>query len=175
MRLRLAWGGDGLRRVPELRRGAGLVVRPEHVEAPGSGIHAGVPRFLTAAGLIGLMALGSIALWLLIPFGWIYLASQMVSSSQPTMGPYVMVIVGIPLSMVVVGKLLSRLNRVYGDVMGVSPEVRVRAPWHRSMRDGRDSGRRTTILDVVMVLSVGAALIIFGLWFFLFAGSSLPT
>lgn len=134
-----------------------------------------MPRFLTAAALIALMALGSIALWLLIPFGWVYLASQMVKSSQPTMGPYVMVIVGIPLSMVVVGKLLSRLNRVYGDVMGVTPEVRVRAPWARSMRDGRDSGRRTTILDVVMVLSVGVALVIFGLWFFLFAGSSLPT
>ncbi len=134
-----------------------------------------MPRFLTAAALIGLMALGSIALWVLIPFGWIYLASQMVQSSTPSMGPYVMVIVGIPLSMVVVGKLLTRLNRVYGDVMGVTPEVRVRAPWHRSMRDGRDSGRRTTILDVVMVLSVGVALLIFGIWFFLFAGSSLPT
>ena len=35
-----------------------------------------MPRFLTAAALIGLMALGSIALWVLIPFGWIYLASQ---------------------------------------------------------------------------------------------------
>ena len=80
-----------------------------------------------------------------------------------------MVIVGIPLSMVVVGKLLSRLNRVYGDVMGVTPEVRVRAPWTRSMRDGRDSGRQTTILDVVIV---GVALVIFGIWFFLFAGSA---
>jgi hypothetical protein len=130
---------------------------------------------LAALALIALMALGSILLWLAVPVGWIYLASKMVKSSQPTMGPYVMVLVGIPLTMVVVGKLLSRLNRVYGEVTGTTPEVRVRMPWMRSMRDERESGRPRTILDVVMVVSVGLALLCFGVWFFLFAGSSLPT
>ena len=45
----------------------------------------------------------------------------------------------------------------------------------RSMRDGRDSGRGTTVLDVVMVWSVALALLCFGVWFFAFAGSSLPS
>jgi len=36
-------------------------------------------------------------------------------------GRDVLVLVGIPLSMVVVGKLLSKLNRVYGDVTNTTP------------------------------------------------------
>ena len=132
-------------------------------------------RKATAALLILLMAIGSIVLWLGIPLGWIYLVSILFDSSQPSMTAYVMVIVGIPLTMVVMGKLLSRLNRVYGEVTGTTPQVRVVMPWHRSLRGERDSGYPTTILDIVMVISVGLALICFAIWFFAFAGSSLPT
>jgi hypothetical protein len=134
-----------------------------------------VSRRLTAALLILLMAVGSIALWLAIPVGWIYLASKLVKSSQPSMGPYVLVLVGIPVSMVIVGKLLSALNRVYGEITGTAPEIRVRPPWHRSMRDERDAGTPRTVLDVVMITSVALALLCFAVWFFAFAGSSLPT
>ena len=133
-----------------------------------------VGRRLIGILLIALMAVGSILLWLGIPIGVLYLASRLVKSSQPTMGPYVMVIVGIPVLMVIVGKGLSVLNRAYGDVMGTARTDRVTVPWHRSMRGERDAGHRTTILDVVMIFSVGLALLAFGAWFFLFAGSSLP-
>ena len=132
-------------------------------------------RRLAAAGLIALMAIGSILLWLGIPVGWLYLVSRLVKSSQPSMGPYVLVLVGIPASMVVVGKLLSRLNRAYGELTGTAPTVRMRNPWLRSMRGERDTGRPTTILEVVMVWSVSLALLCFAVWFFVFAGSSLPT
>src|SRR5437016_2788841 len=107
---------------------------------------------IQAVALIACMALGSIILWLGIPIGWIYLASKMVKSSQPTMGPYVMVLFGIPISMVVVGKLLSKLNRVYGEVTHTTPHVHVQLPWLKSMRGERDSGQPRTILDVVMVV-----------------------
>ncbi len=43
------------------------------------------------------------------------------------------------------------------------------------MRGERESGRERTVLDSVMVVSVGLALLCFGVWFFAFAGSSLPT
>jgi hypothetical protein len=132
-------------------------------------------RTLLAALLIVLMAIGSIMLWLGIPVGWLYLASRIVDSSQPSLGPYVLVLVGIPVSMIVVGKALSRLNRAYGDVTGTTATVRTRSPWMKSMRGERDSGRPRTILDVVMVWSVALALLSFAVWFFLFAGSSLPT
>jgi hypothetical protein len=132
-------------------------------------------RSLVAALLVALMAIGSIVLWLGIPVGWLYLASRLVKSSQPSMGPYVLVLVGIPASMVVVGKLLSRLDRAYGRVTGTLSDARTRSPWMRSMRGERDSGRRRSVLDVVMVWSVALALLCFGVWFFAFAGSSLPT
>jgi hypothetical protein len=130
---------------------------------------------LSAALLIGLMAIGSVVLWIGVPLGWIWLASNIVDSSEPSMTPYVMVLVGIPLTMVVVGKGLAELNRVYGEVTGTTPTVRVVMPWRRSMRDDRSAGHPRTVLDVVMVCSVAIALVLFALWFFLFAGSSIPT
>jgi hypothetical protein len=134
-----------------------------------------VGRRLLAALLIALMAIGSILLWLGIPVGWLYLVSRLVKSSQPSMGPYVLLIVGIPASMIVVGKALSKLNRVYAEVTGTTSSARVRSPWMKSMRGERDSGRQRTVLDVVMVWSVALALLCFGVWFFAFAGSSLPS
>ncbi len=119
--------------------------------------------------LIALMAVGSILMWLGVPFLWIYGVSQSVESSQPQMGPYVLLLFGIPASMVVVGKLLGRLNRIYGEVTDTTPEVKVVLPWHRSMRGERDAGHPRTILDVVMVLSVAMAMTLMGIWFFFFA------
>jgi hypothetical protein len=132
-------------------------------------------RALIAAFLIALMAIGSVVLWLGIPLGWVYLASRIAKSSQPSMGPYLLILVGIPASMVVVGKLLSRLNRTYGAVTGAPPAARARGAWMKSLRGERDSARPRTILDVVMVWSVALALLCFAIWFFAFAGSSLPT
>ena len=121
------------------------------------------------------MAIGSILLWLGIPVGWLYLVSRLVKSSQPSMGPYVLLLVGIPASMVVVGKGLSKLNRAYASLMGTTSSTRVRSSWMKSMRGERESGRPRSVLDVVMVWSVALALLCFGVWFFAFAGSSLPT
>ena len=57
--------------------------------------------------LIILMAIGSIAMWLVVPVGLVYLASQLQDSSQPSLGPYLVVIFGLPIGMVVIGKLLE--------------------------------------------------------------------
>ena len=134
-----------------------------------------IGRRALAAMLIVVMAIGSILLWLGIPVGWLYLVSRLVKSSQPSMGPYVLLVVGIPASMVVVGKGLSELNRAYASLMGTASTARVRSSWMKSMRGERDSGRPRSVLDVVMVWSVALALLCFGVWFFAFAGSSLPT
>lgn len=130
---------------------------------------------LKAAALIAAMAIGSVFLWLGIPFLWIWGASQVVASSQPSLGAYVAVLIGIPVSMVVVGKLLAQLNHVFGEVTGTTPTVRVRTPWLRSMRGEREPVRTRSVLDVVMVVSVACALALFGLWFLFFAeGGGLP-
>ena len=53
--------------------------------------------------------------------------------------------------------------------------MRVRAPWHRSMRGDEDSRPPRSVLDVVMVISVSIAVTAMAIWFFFFAGSSLPS
>ena len=125
--------------------------------------------------LIGLMALGSVFLWIGIPVGWLILASRLTDTSAPSLGPYVLIIFAIPVSMVIVARVLRRLDGVYTRVSGGPiEEGPVRASWLKSMRGERESTRRLTVLDTVMIWSVSVALVAFGIWFFAFAGSSLP-
>jgi hypothetical protein len=124
--------------------------------------------------LVLLMAVGSVVLWIGIPVGWVWVASRTVKTSQPTLGPYLLVLVATPLTMWLWGKLLFRLNDVYSRLTGQTSEVRTQLPWHKSMRGERGSGRQTTVLDLVMMISVSVALTAFAIWFFLFAGSSIP-
>jgi hypothetical protein len=84
------------------------------------------------------------------------------------------VLLGLPIGMAIVGKCLGYLDRLHGRLTG-RHEDRRRAAWLRSMRGERTSSRRGGVLDQVMVVSVALALIAFGIWFFGFAGSSLPT
>jgi len=128
-----------------------------------------------ALALIALMAVGSVILWIGIPIGWIYLVSRMVDTSQPSLGPYVLLIFGIPVTMALFGKLLFGLDHVYARVTGQDSEVQFRAPWLKSMRGERSSARRLSVLEMTMIVSVSIALVGFGIWFFGFAGSSLPS
>jgi hypothetical protein len=133
-------------------------------------------RPLAKAGLIVLMALGSLVLWIGSPIGWLWIASQMQKDSQAAgFGPYVLVLVGIAVTAVVLAQLLSRLNRAYGVVSGEDEPVRVRMPWHRSMRGEQEGRAPRTVLDVVMVVSVSIGALAMTIWFFFLAGSPLPT
>jgi hypothetical protein len=125
--------------------------------------------------LIVLMAIGSVILWIGIPIGWLYLASRMVETSQPTLGPYVLLIFGIPITMFLFGRLLFTLDRVFERATGRTAETDFRPPWLRSMRGERTVSRRLSVLEGVMIVSVSLALLAFAVWFFAFAGSSLPS
>ncbi|UGS35259.1 hypothetical protein [Capillimicrobium parvum] len=125
--------------------------------------------------LILLMAAGSVAMWVVVPVLWLWLGSKLQEGSSPSLGPYLLVIVGIPVTMVIIGKVLSRLDRLYAAVLRAPRRQRVQASWQKSMRGERGSTRQRTILDSVMVVSVSVALLAFGVWFFGFAGSSLPS
>jgi hypothetical protein len=134
-----------------------------------------IGKKLAALILILLMIVGSLVLWIGIPVGWIVLASHLTNSSAPSLGPYVLLIIGIPVTMFLFGRFLYRLNAIYGNVTGSAPNVQVRAAWLKSMRAERDNTRPRTVLDVVMIGSVSVALVAFLIWFFFFAGSSLPS
>ena len=124
--------------------------------------------------LIVVMALGSAAMWIALPVGLVYLASQLTDSTQPSMGPYLLILFGLPAGMALIGKGLAKLDRMYAAAGGEVPQ-RYRPGWTRSMRGERESGRKWSILDRVMLVSVIVCFVAMGIWFFFFAGSSLPT
>jgi hypothetical protein len=128
---------------------------------------------LTArAGLIALMFVGSLALWLGDPVLWLWITSRLESGTQASMGPYALMILGITLTGVAIGKGLARLNRLYAELIGTAPTVRVILPWRRSLRDARHGGAddedahvAVTLLDVMMVVAVLIAVAALLTWF----------
>jgi hypothetical protein len=125
--------------------------------------------------IILLMAVGSLAMWIVTPVGWIYLVSQLAESSQVKMWHVALVLTGIPVTMIVIGKLLGRLNHLYLRMSGQEVDMRVTPPERRSFRGARDERQPRTMLDVVMVASVATALVAMGVWFLFFAeGGGLP-
>jgi hypothetical protein len=135
----------------------------------------GPHRHLAGVGLVVVMALGSIVVWLVSPIAWLWIASRMTNSSQPSLGPYLLVLVGMALTAVVVGKFLGIVNRTHMRVTGRMHDKRDHATWNRSMRGERRSVNDRGVLEQVMAISVSCALVVFGIWFFAFAGSSLPS
>ena len=56
-----------------------------------------------AVGLVLLMAIGSIVMWLGVPLGLVYAASKIADSSTPSLGPYLLVFLGMTVGMAIVG------------------------------------------------------------------------
>jgi hypothetical protein len=119
------------------------------------------------------MAVGSVVMWLGVPLGLIYLASKLAGTRNPSLGPYLLVLVGLPIGMALVGKALGWLNRVHIRITGAETDE-YRPGWTRSVRGEQTVSRRAGVLDRVMIVSVAVAAVAFAVWFFGFAGSSLP-
>jgi hypothetical protein len=126
-----------------------------------------------AVMLVALMAIGSVVMWLGVPLALVYIASKLADSPEPSMGPYLLIILGLPIGMAAVGKGLGALNRAHIRVTGAEVDE-YRPGWTRSMRGERTVDRRGGVLDKVMIISVAVAALCFAVWFFGFAGSSLP-
>jgi hypothetical protein len=134
----------------------------------------GLSRKAGAAVLIVAMSVAALFLWVGIPVGWLWIGSQLVSSSQPSMGPYAVVAIGIIASVVIDAMLLSRLNRTYQRITQTDGQVRVQLPWMKSMRGEREAPRSASVLDIILVGSVTLAGLTMLLWWILLAGSPLP-
>jgi MFS family permease len=146
-----------------------------HVGGSTTRSSVGPHRHLAGFGLVIVMAVGSVVMWLVSPVAWLWVASRMTDSSQPSLGPYLLVLVGMVVTAVVIGKFLGVVNRAHMRVTGRLTDKREHASWNRSMRGERRSTNDRGVLEQVMLISVGCALVLFGIWFFAFAGSSLPT
>ena len=128
-----------------------------------------IGRGAGSALLVLLMAVGSVAMWIGVPVLWLWIASQVHKSSQPSMGIYFLVLVGIIATMAVLGKLLGIVNRWHMALTGNLPRRREQTVWLKSMRGERNKQREHGILATVMAISVGSAMVLAGIWFLLFA------
>jgi hypothetical protein len=139
--------------------------------SPDSGAQPRPAGFIFRVVVILLMAIGSVAMWLGVPLGLIYGVSKMVDSTQPSLGPYMVILFGVPIGMTIIGKGLGVLDRYYVRRTG-GMQDRYRAGWLRSMRgERRGSSGNWKVLDVVMIWSVSTAALAMAIWFFFFPSS----
>jgi hypothetical protein len=107
------------------------------------------------AALILIMLLGCVFLWVGVPLGWLWIGSQVQASASVDTAVLV-TLLGAVVTIVVVAPLLARLNRI-----------------HVELREARDQPvGKYSVLEVMLVVSAGIAVLGFGIWFFGFAGSS---
>ena len=119
---------------------------------------------MRAAAIILGMVVGSVTLWIVNPAFWLWLTARL-QTTQPSMGPYLLMLVGILATAIACAKLLALLNRRYARVTGDNT-VHIHLPWARGL--GGEHERRlvqVTVLDVVMVLSVVVASLALIVWF----------
>jgi hypothetical protein len=127
-----------------------------------------------AASLVVLaMLVAALSLWTVIPLTWIWIGSRLSDTQFPSGGPYMIVLVGIVVSILLITWLIGRLNLLYVRITGNNRVSSIRPAWLRSMRDEiRHEG--PTVVETVIVGSVILALLAITVWFFLLAGSPLP-
>ena len=114
----------------------------------------------SGALLLLIMLGGGVVLWIGVPLGWLYLGSLVQGETGSLGAALAVMMVGTIASILAMVAVLAWLNRKHADL--------------RRAR-GREHGGQTA-LEAVMTVSAGVALVAFGAWFLLFAGSSpVPT
>jgi hypothetical protein len=131
-------------------------------------------RALAASAVFVAMLLAALSLWTAIPLSWIYIGSKVSHTQFPSNGPYMVVGVGIIVSILVVAWLISRLNGLYIRITGTNRLEPMRPTWLKSMRDTSPGRASTTVVEAVLMGSVVLAALALTTWFFLLAGSPIP-
>lgn len=134
---------------------------------------------LKKIGLVTASALCTINIWTGAPLLAVWVGSKVQGSLGNLSMTAVFSVIGVLTVMVfALGFLLTWLNAKYDELTGRPPAARHTSPWLRSMRDEREEDTRRkfgiSAIERVVVASVVAGVIAFEIWFFFFAGSSLP-
>jgi len=117
------------------------------------------------------MAIGSLAVWIAIPFAWLWLTRNL----DPVATRFLIVIVGCAITMASAGALLFRLDSVYARMTGAQvPEAETPA-YLRMAAEERRPRRRPTLLEILFVASALIALVALILWWALLADSPNPS
>lgn len=121
----------------------------------GFGVNSTIDRPLSA-GMILIMAAGCVMLWIGIPLGWLWIGSQIQNTAS--LGTAMAVIgCGIMASIFATVIVLARLNQAHTALQ---------------LRRGARPIGGASALEVMLVSSAGLAVVLFGIWFFGFAGAS---
>ena len=134
---------------------------------------------LKKIGIVTASALCSINIWTGAPLFAVWVGSKVQGSlnniSMTALFSVVLVLAGSVFGLALV---LTWLNTRYDDLTGRPAAARQTSPWLRSMRDEReeDVQRKYGIggVERIVVISAVAGVLAFEVWFFFFAGSSLP-
>ncbi len=121
------------------------------------------------------MVVAALSMWTAIPLGWVWVGSQISQGQAPALGPYMVVLLGIVTSILIVSWLLGRMNMAYVELTGSTTVEPIRPRWLKSLRDSEAPRANPTVLQSVIVISVLLAIVAATAWFFLLAGSPLPS
>jgi hypothetical protein len=102
-----------------------------------------------------IMFIGSLGLWVGTPLMWLWIGSQIDGATGSLSTALGAMAVGVLTTIAVLAALLSKLSNTY------------RA--NRQSRGFDDPGH--VVLEGVLVVSAGITLVVFAVWFFLFAGA----
>jgi len=134
---------------------------------------------LQKVGLIAASALCSINIWTGAPLLAVWVGSHLQKDATSlSMTAVFSVIVVLAVMVFLLAWLLNIINAKYDEVTGRPHAARYTSPWLRSMRDEREEEVRAKYgisnVEKMVVASVVLAVLAFEIWFFFFAGSSLP-
>jgi hypothetical protein len=133
---------------------------------------------LKKIGLVTASALCSINLWTGAPLFAVWVGSKVQGNLNNLSMTAVFSVIAVLAAMVfLLAYALTWLNARYDGLTG-RPAAHHTSPWLRSMRDEREHDARqkygiSTVERVVVICAV-AGVLAFEVWFFFFAGSSLP-
>jgi hypothetical protein len=129
--------------------------------------------------LVVATALVSINVWTGSPLLAVWVGSRVQGGMGLSMTAVFSVVVVLAVLVLALAWALTWLNAKYDELTGRPPAARQTSPWLRSMRDERETDVRSkygiSAVEKVVVVSVVAAVLVFEVWFFFFAGSSLPS
>jgi hypothetical protein len=124
-------------------------------------------RRLAVAFLALVIVLGSLVLWIGVPIGGFWVAGQLFTKSTQFV---LFCLMAIPLTMVLGGFALYRVNGVYESLRGGEERPSGRSGWLVSHSDERRSSRLRRgprqLIDVAMSVSIVIALLLMVFWFF---------
>jgi hypothetical protein len=129
--------------------------------------------------LLSATALISINLWTGFPLFAVWVGSKVQGNfGSPSMTAILVVVLVFAVLVFAAASALAWLNAEYDSLTGRRPPPRQVYPWLQSMRGERQTEirreRGVSGAERVVVVAVVGCVLVFEIWFFFFAGSSLP-